>query len=57
MLKALRKILPRTDCLHVGKESRDDVEREQLVKLLLLAGLDGEVLKVRLPRFALQRRG
>ena len=43
--------------------ARDDVEREQLVKLLLLGGLDDEVLKVRtkvrirLPRFGLQRRG
>ena len=37
--------------------AREDVEREQLIKLLLLGGLDDEVLKFRLPRFALQRRG
>ena len=37
--------------------AREEVERELLNKLLLLGWLDGEVLKVPLPRFALQRRG
>ena len=34
--------------------ARDDVQRELLIKLLLLGWLDGEVHKVLVPRFATQ---
>ena len=50
-------IAERIVCMLERSLACDDVEREQLIKLLLLVGLDGEVLKVPLPRFALQRRG